>query len=157
MGNEKMGTILNVVKFVLAILGVVLVAWVIGSDPGAFNDLTMEQKEEFLNGGPMSGSMNYALGIILAGVILILGFFVYSLMLDAKKALKSVIGYALAAVLFFVFYGIVGGEMTPVALKDGIDESTVKASEAGLYLAIFAIAAGFLAMLISPLFRYLKN
>jgi hypothetical protein len=157
MGNEKIGTILNIVKFVLAILGVVLVAWVIGSDPGSFNDLTMEQKEEFLNGGPMSGSMNYALGIILAGVILILGFFVYSLMLDAKKALKSVIGYALAAALFFVFYGVVGGEMTPVALKDGIDESTVKASEAGLYLAIFAIAAGFVAMLISPLFRYLKN
>jgi hypothetical protein len=157
MGNEKIGTILNIVKFVLAILGVVLVAWVIGSDPGSFNDLTMEQKEEFLNGGPMSGSMNYALGIILAGVILILGFFVYSLMIDAKKALKSVIGYVLAAVLFFVFYGVVGGEMTPVALKDGIDESTVKASEAGLYLAIFAIAAGFVAMLISPLFRYLKN
>lgn len=157
MGNEKIGTILNIVKFVLAILGVVLVAWVIGSDPGSFNDLTMEQKEEFLNGGPMSGSMNYALGIILAGVILILGFFVYSLMLDAKKALKSVIGYVLAAVLFFLFYGVVGGEMTPVALKDGIDESTVKASEAGLYLAIFAIAAGFVAMLISPLFRYLKN
>jgi len=157
MGNEKIGTILNIVKFVLGILGVVLVAWVIGSDPGSFNDLTMEQKEEFLNGGPMSGSMNYALGIILAGVILILGFFVYSLMLDAKKALKSVIGYAAAALLFFVFFGIAGGEMTPVALKDGIDESTIKASEAGLYLAIFAIAVGFVAMLVSPLFRYLKN
>jgi hypothetical protein len=157
MGNEKIGTILNIVKFVLAILGVILVAWVIGSDPGAFNDLTMEQKEEFLNGAPMSGSMNYALGIIAAGILLILGFFVYSLVLDTKKALKSVIGYAAAALLFFVFYGIVGGEMTPVAMKDGVEASTVKASEAGIYLAIFAIAVGFVAMLVSPLFRYLKN
>ena len=157
MGNEKIGTILNIVKFVLAILGVVLVAWVIGSDPGAFNDLTMEQKEEFLNGAPMSGSINYALAIILIGVALILGFFVYSLMLDAKKAIKSVIGYVAAAILFFIFYAVAGGEMTPVAMKDGIDVSTIKASEAGLYLGILAIALGFLAMLISPLFRYLKN
>jgi hypothetical protein len=42
-------------------------------------------------------------------------------------------------------------------MKDGIEEGTIKASEAGLYLAIFSIAVGFVAMLVSPLFRYLKN
>lgn len=157
MGNDKVGTILNVVKFVLAILGIVLVAWVIGSDPGSVSELTVEEKEAFIAGGSMSGSMNYALGIILVGIILIVGFFIYSLMLDTKKALKSVLGYAFAGVAFLIFYMFAGGEMTPVAMKDGIEEGTIKASEAGLYLAIFSIAVGFVAMLVSPLFRYLKN
>ena len=157
MGNEKIGAILNIIKFVLAILGVILVAWVIGSDPGSISELTVEEKEAFIASGSMSGSMNYALGVILIGILLIVAFFVYSMMLDAKKALKSVIGYAIAGVAFLVFYMFAGGEMTPVAMKDGVDVGTIKASEAGLYLAIFAICIGFLAMLISPLFRYLKN
>jgi hypothetical protein len=157
MGNDKVGTILNVVKFVLAILGIVLVAWVIGSDPGAVSELTVEEKEAFIASGSMSGSMNYALGIIVVGIVLIVGFFVYNLMLDTKKALKSVLGYAFAGVAFLIFYMFAGGEMTPVAMKDGIEEGTIKASEAGLYLAIFSIAVGFVAMLVSPLFRYLKN
>jgi len=157
MGNDKMVTILNIIKFVLAILGVVLVGWVIKSDPGSVSELTVDEKEAFIASGSMSGSMNYALGVILVGIILILGFFVYNLILDTKKALKSVVGYAIAAIAFFVIYMFVGGESTPTSEKFGVDVGTIKASEAGLYLALIAIALGFIAMLVSPLFRYLKN
>lgn len=157
MGNDKLRTILNIVKFALALLGVVLVGWVIASDPGSVSELTVDQKEAFIDSASMSGSMNYALGVIVIGVILILGFFVYNLILDPRKALKSVIGYAIAAVVFFIFYMFVGGASTPTSEKFGVDVGTIKASEAGLYVALFAIAIGFLAMLVSPLFRYLKN
>jgi hypothetical protein len=157
MENAKLSSILNVIKFVLAILGVVLVAWVIGSDPGSISELSLEEKEAFIASSPMSGSMNYAIGIIIVGVVLIIGFFIYNVFLDAKKAIKPVIGYIIALIAFFVFFMFAGGEMTPIAEKNGVDVSTIKMSEAGLYLAIFAILLGFIAMLISPLFRYLKN
>jgi hypothetical protein len=148
---------LNILKIVLSVLGALFVVLAVVELPADLKSLTVEDQEAAMNNGKLGLMTTFTLFIVILGAILILGFFLVGLITDTKKTLKAVLGYALAGVAFLLFYAMAKGTVTPVAVKDGIAASTLKATEAGLYLTIFMVIVGFALMLVGPLFRYIKK
>jgi hypothetical protein len=159
MNDSKKMLLLNVIKIVLAVVGLILVfatIYALGG-MGVFKDMTLDEKNTVLNNTNLGLMTTFVILIVLIGAALIVGFFVFSLALDPKKALKSVAGYLLATVAFFVFYLIAKGTMIQAAYDKGIEQSTVKATEAGIYLTIAMVVVGFVLMLFGGLFKYIKK
>jgi hypothetical protein len=159
MNDSKKLMMLNIIKIVLAVIGLILVALTIKEFSGIadIKDMTLDQKDAVIAKPILAGMTMFVLAVILLGAILIVAFFIFSVALDPKKALKSVAGYLLAGLAFLVFYFAVKGTMTPVAIEKGIETSTVKATEAGIYLTIAMVFVGFFLMLFGGLFKYIKK
>jgi hypothetical protein len=150
-------TMLNVLKIAIGILGALFVVLAIANLPGDLKSLTVEEQNAAMNNSQLGLMTNFTLFVVLFGAILIVGFFAYGLINDPKKTVKAVAGYLAAGLAFLIFYAVAKGTVTPVAVKDGITSSTLKATEAGLYLTIFMVIVGFALMLVGPLFRYIKK
>ena len=148
---------LNILKIAIGILGALYVVLAIANLPGDLKSLTVEEQDAAMNNSQLGLMTNFTVFVVLFGAILIVGFFVYGLISDTKKTIKAVSGYLAAGLAFLIFYAVAKGTSTPVAVKDGISTSTLKATEAGLYLTIFMVIVGFALMLIGPLFRYIKK
>jgi hypothetical protein len=157
MTSVKKTMFLNILKVVLGVLGVLFVLLAVVDLPADLKSLTVEDQEAALNNSKLGLMTSFTLFIVILGAILIVGFFLFGLITDTKKTLRAVLGYALAGLAFLIFYAIAKGSVTPVAVKDGISSSTLKATEAGLYLTIFMVVIGFVLMLVGPLFRYIKK
>jgi hypothetical protein len=148
---------LNILKIALGVLGALFVLLAVVKLPADLKSLTVEEQQAALNNPQLSLVTNFTLFLVLLGAILIVVFFLFGLISDPKKTIRSVIGYLVAGVAFLIFYAAAKGTVTPMAEKFGIEQSTLKATEAGLYLTIFMVIVGFALMLVGPLFRYIKK
>ncbi len=148
---------LNVLKIALGVLGSLFVLLAVMELPGDMKGLTLEEQQATYANSKLGLMTNFVMFVVILGAILVVAFFLYGLVTDTKKTLKAVIGYLLAGLGFLVFYAIAKGAITPAAVKHDVDVSTLKMTEAGLYLTIFMVIAGFALMLVGPLFRYLKK
>lgn len=148
---------LNILKIALGVLGALFVLLAVAKLPADLKSLTVEEQDAAMNNGQLGLMTNFTLFLVLLGAILIVGFFLFGLINDPKKTVKAVIGYLAAGVGFLIFYAAAKGTVTPMAEKFGIEQSTLKATEAGLYLTIFMVIVGFALMLVGPLFRYIKK
>jgi len=157
MTSSTKTMILNILKITLSVLGALFVVLAVIDLPADLKSLTVEDQEAAMANTKLGMMTSFTLFIVILGAILILAFFLFGLITDTKKTLKAVLGYALAGVAFLLFYLMAKGTVTPVAVKDGIAASTLKATEAGLYLTIFMVIVGFALMLVGPLFRYIKK
>lgn len=159
MNDSKKMLMLNGIKIVLSVVGLILVFATMYAlnGMGVFKDMTYDEKNAVLNNNNLGMMTSFVMLVVLLGAMLIVGFFIFSLMLDPKKAIKSVVGYLLAGVAFFIFYLIAKGTMIQVAFDKGIEQSTVKATEAGIYLTIAMVVVGFVLILFGGLFKYIKK
>lgn len=153
--NKNM--MLNILKIAIGILGALFVVLAIANLPGDLKSLTVEEQDAAMNNSQLGLMTNFTLFVVLFGAILIVGFFVYGLINDTKKTVKAVSGYLASGLAFLIFYALAKGTATPISVKDGVTNSTLKAAEAGLYLTIFMVIVGFALMLVGPLFRYIKK
>lgn len=157
MNSSNKTTILNILKVVLGVLGALFVVLAVLSLPADLKSQTVEAQQAAMQNGKLGLMTGFTIFIVILGAVLILGFFLFGLITDTKKTLRAVLGYAIAGVAFLLFYLVAKGTMTPIAFKDGVSTSTLKATEAGLYLTIFMVAVGFILMLVGPLFKYIKK
>jgi hypothetical protein len=159
MNDSMKLMILNIVKIFLAIVGLILVVWTISSLSGTadFKDMSMAEKKELMNNSALSAMTQFVMWIVIIGAKLILLFFLFSIKLNPVSALKSVAGIILSAIAFLIFYLAAKGTMISVAVEKDIEQSVVKATEAGLYLTIFMVVVGFILMLFGGLFKYIKK
>jgi hypothetical protein len=148
---------LNILKIAIGILGALFVVLAIANLPGDLKSLTVEEQTAAMNNSQLRLMTNFTMFVVLFGAVLIVGFFAYGLISDPKKTVKGVAGYLAAGLAFLIFYAVAKGTTTPISVKDGISISTLKATEAGLYLTIFMVIVGFALMLVGPLFRYIKK
>lgn len=148
---------LNVLKIALGLLGALFVLLAVFELPGDMKSLTLEEQAATYENTKLGLMTNFVIFIVILGAILVVGFFLYGLVTDTKKTIKAVIGYLLAGLGFVVFYAVAKGTITPAAVKHGVEASTIKITEAGLYLTLFMVVVGFALMLVGPLFRYIKK
>lgn len=148
---------LNVLKIALGLLGALFVLLAVFELPGDMKSLTLEEQAATYENTKLGLMTNFVIFIVILGAILVVGFFLYGLVTDTKKTIKAVIGYLLAGLGFVVFYAVAKGTITPAAVKHGVEASTIKTTEAGLYLTLFMVVVGFALMLVGPLFRYIKK
>lgn len=159
MNDSKKMLMLNGIKIILSVVGLILVFATMYAlnGMGVFKDMTYDEKNVVLNNNNLGMMTSFVMLVVLLGAMLIVGFFIFSLALDPKKAIKSVVGYLLAGAAFFIFYLAAKGTMIQVATEKGIEQSTVKATEAGIYLTIAMVLVGFVLILFGGLFKYIKK
>jgi hypothetical protein len=157
MNSTKKSMLLNVLKIVLGVLGALFVLLAVFALPGDVKELNLEEKTAALNNSKFGLMMGFTIFIVILGAVLIVGFFLFGLITDTKKTLKAVLSYAISGFAFLVLYVFAKGSLTQVAVKEGISTSTLKATEAGLYLTFFMVIVGFLLMLIGPFFKHIKK
>lgn len=155
MDAKKLTLIMNVLKFGLVGLGVILCLTL-------FNGPNMEsplaEQADFREGASLGLATSYTGFIFFAGIGLILLFFVVQLISNPKKTIISIVGLLAALVLYFIIsMGGTSDTNESLALRDPVSLETIASTTAGLWTAIIGVVAGLVLVLLGPLMgRYRK-
>lgn len=158
MNNVKFASIMNIVKIVIAVLGVGLS---ISLFFGPNTDATTEAITEFREGASLSGAIWYFIVIFLSCIGLILAFFLFQLISNPKRTVMSIIGIVAALVFYLIYLGI-GTSDTSETLQFSeslgeISNSTVTTTTAGIYTVLTGLALALLAIILSPVMGKLRK
>lgn len=134
---------MTILKAVLVFIGVVFCIFLFGG-PNA--EAESEVRNEFMDGWKLGAAIGYTRFIIIAGVGLILAFFIVQLITNTKKTLFSIIGLVVALIIYLIFLAM-GSNDTNESLKlvgDVMveDQSTISSTTAGIYTLITCIVIG---------------
>lgn len=145
MNSNKLGLLLNVIKFGLAGLGVILAAFLF-MGPNA--ETTMEVQTEFREGSTMNAAIYYFIAILLAGAGLVLLFFLFNLISQPKKTVMSIIGIIVALVIYLIF-SMMGSADTneSLALRDPVEQGTINSTTAGIFTVGFILVVAVIVTL----------
>jgi hypothetical protein len=137
MNEKKMNLIGNVIKLSLIAIGVILSLMII-SGPNV--NAGKEAVETFRDGFKLSAAMNFILIILAICILVIIAFYVLLLITDFKKAIKSMIGVILFAVLYFIL-SMIGSSDTSetLALRNPVADATIDSTHAGLVCVIIGL------------------
>ena len=155
MDSKKLSLIINIGKFALAGLGLIVFILVIG---GPNTDADKAIQEEFRDGAKLSMAIGYLFLIIGLGVAAILFFFVLQLISNTKRTVMSIIGI-IAALLVYLVLLMIGSSDTQetLALRIPVEEGTINTTTAGLWTAIIGIAIAILVWVLSPLMGKMRK
>lgn len=160
MENEKKLNIIGIIIKVI-IIAPALIAGLMVMGSGVNADSALEVKQDFMNSLSFSAAMNISFITIIAAVVLILAFFALLLISRPKTAIKSVLGIIVAAVVFFILYGI-GSSDTEESLQlaKGISASdaTLDFTQAGIFTALIAlVVCSILAFFMGFIVKLIRN
>jgi hypothetical protein len=155
ISNKNIPLFLNILKATLAGLGVLFCFLVIG---GPNVNEKIEVVEAFRDSTKMNLAIYYMIGLISAGVVLILLFFLIQLITQSKKTVMSIIGILAALVVYLIFY-VAGTSDTSASLllKNPVSDGVVVTTTAGLYTVGVALFAGILAIVVFPIINFFKK
>lgn len=156
---EKSNTIGMIIKAVIIIPIIIFGALVMFSGINVDTSTTAEVSE-FAAGPVMSGATIFSFAAIALCAVLIVVFFVYLLITDPIRAIKSILGILVAAAIFLILY-FAGTSTTPedLNLPEAITASqkTVDFTNAGVVTAFIAIGAALLAIVIGSLLNLVRK
>lgn len=144
---------LDVLKIVLVAVGVG-VCLMLFSIPSV-STYTGEMKDEMLakyrEQTELGLAITYLSGLIIAGVVIVLGFFVFSAIIRPKKTLMSIIGLSVSLLVFFILFGA-GSKDVPadLALKVEFTQNSIDLATAGIYTVTACIGFGVLVIILGP-------
>lgn len=160
MDSEKKLNILGlIIKIGIAVPALILGFITMTAGVNAESDEVV--KQNFMDNFAFSGVMNISFYAIIAAVILVLLFFVISLITRPVAAIKSILGIIVAGVLFFILYSM-GTTDTVESLGVTGDitasEATLNFTHAGMYTAIIGLViCSVLAMLMGFIVKLIRN
>lgn len=148
MNEKKMNMISSIIKFSLIAIGVVLCLLVINGPNATADEAAVTKFRE---------STELGLAISFTGILiftctgLVLLFFVGLLITNFKKAVKSIIGIILFALLYIVL-NIIGTSDTSDSLhiKNAVSDATVDSTHAGLVTCLIGLTLAVLAVVVGP-------
>lgn len=138
MNGKKVLMISNAVKIALIVIGVIACALVFNGP-----NVTEGEKavETFREGASLSFAFTFT-GILLflcTGIVVL--FYVMLLITDFKKAIKSMIGIIIFAILFYIIYAIGTADTSEsLALKNAVSDDTVDSTHAGIITSIIGLS-----------------
>ena len=147
--------VLTLVRFALVIVGV-------GASFLLFNGPSVADGKAavaaYRESSELGFAINYTLGLILLGIVVIIGFFVFSIIIQPKKTLLSIVGLLVSAALFFIIFTVgTSDNQDSLSLKMEASQNVVNLASAGIYTIGLCIGIGFLAIVLGPLMgRYRK-
>lgn len=145
MDSKKLNLFMNIIKYGLVAVGVIACILVIGG-PNA--EAPLEDQDSFREGGQLGMAINYTLLIILAGVAVVLVFFILQLITNTKKTVMSIIGLLAALVIYLLIWAM-GTSDTNETLKLAedvqVEQGTIATTTAGLYTVIIAVFVAIIA------------
>lgn len=147
MDSKILGYVLNGLKFLVAIFGIILFVLIVSG----------ETNEE-LN-GPVSNALSLSQYVVYACAITILGFGIYHVARDVKKNIPILIGIALFCIILFIGYSMAdGSEMTVVngPNVELITSTVSKWSGAGLKMLYVLLGITLLVSLFSEVKKLIR-
>ncbi|MDG1841702.1 MAG: hypothetical protein P8I93_05085 [Crocinitomicaceae bacterium] len=155
ISNKNIPLFLNILKATLAGLGVLFCILVIG---GPNVNEKIEVVEAFRDSTKMDLAIYYMIGLISAGVVLILLFFLIQLITQSKKTVMSIIGILAALVIYLIFYAAGTSDTSAsLLLKNPVSDGVVVTTTAGLYTVGVALFAGIVAIVVFPIINFFKK
>lgn len=155
MDAKKTALMLNVIKFLLAGVGVIACILVIN---GPNTNAGSQAVEKFRDGFEMSFAMLFTIAVIFACVALILVFFVLQFIGQPKKTAMSIMGILLSLLVYIVFYlGGTSDTSKSLLLKNEVSDSVVVTTTAGLYTTFVALAVAVIVIIGLPIYNYFKK
>jgi len=140
---------INILKFALVIIGV-------GSSFLLFNGPAVTQGPaaiaEFRESAEMDFAIWFTIGLLIFAMAVVVGFFIWSLIIQPKKTIISIIGLVVCFLVYLVFMGIgTTDTVQSLALKGNtISQGVVDTTSAGIYTIAFCLIVGFVVILIGP-------
>ena len=155
ISNKNIPLFLNILKATLAGLGVLFCFLVIG---GPNVNEKIEVVEAFRDSTKMDLAILYMIGLISAGVVLILLFFLIQLITQSKKTVMSIIGILAALIIYLIFYAAGTSDTSAtLLLKNPVSDGVVATTTAGLYTVGVALFAGIVAIVVFPIINFFKK
>ena len=145
----KAKLITSIISYILIAIGVVSSLLVIG---GPNVTAGKEVLEKFRESTEMSLAINYMIFILIAGIALVIIFFVFQLATQPKKTLVSILGLIVAAIIYVIFLSAGTSDTSEsLALKNPVSVEVVKHTTAGLYTVGVSLVVGLLVIVAGPL------
>lgn len=91
------------------------------------------------------------------GALFLIVFFVIQIIRDPKGSLQSIVMLVGTIILYFIFTAMGSSEMTPEAIKMGLDASTMKSIDAYLFLTYTFMAAAGAALVAMFVYNTIRN
>lgn len=160
MENEKKLNIIGlVIKLVFAVPA--LITGVIVMASGVNAESPKLEQAEFMDSFAFGAVMNLSFITIILAAFLVVAFFVALLASRPVVAIKSILGIVIAAVVFFILYGIGTTDTVESLQFSGSHTATQKEldfTHAGIITTILAITVcGALALLMGYVMKLVKN
>jgi hypothetical protein len=155
MSAKKINLLLNIIKFGLGGLGVVL-SMLLFYAPNV--SAGTEAVEAYRDGAQMSYAIwfTFALMFLLLGIVLL--FFFLELISRPKKTIIAILGIFVSLIVYFILIGIGTSDTTDtLLLKNPVSQGVVDTTTAGVYTIMVGMAIGVLVIVLGPLMgRYRK-
>lgn len=157
MDTKKLNLYMSILKIALVAIGVLACLFLFN---GADMNSTVEDQESFRDGAKMGFSIGFTGFLLIAGVGLILLFFVMQLISNPKKTVMSIIGLIASLVLYLLLW-VMGTSDSNDSLRLAEDvqvaQGTINSTSAGLYLVIILIVVAVVAAVASPIMGMIKK
>lgn len=155
MSAKNINLLLNIIKFGLGGLGVVL-SMLLFYAPNV--SAGTEAVESYRDGAQMSYAIwfTFALMFLLLGIVLL--FFFLELISRPKKTIIAILGIFVSLITYFILMGIGTSDTTDtLLLKNPVSQGVVDTTTAGVYTIMVGMAVGVLVIVLGPLMgRYRK-
>lgn len=155
MKSNKLDLAMNVLKFGLVAIGVILSLLIING-PNA--EQTTMEIETFRESATLGAAITYSGLLLFLCVAVVVLFFIVQLISNPKKTIFSIIGIIVAFVLYFII-SMIGTADTnaSLALRDPVSNSTINSTSAGLYTVIIGLAVSILVIILGPFMGRLRK
>ena len=157
MDTKKLNLYMSILKIALVAIGVIACLFLFG---GADMNSSIEDQVSFRDGAKMGFSIGFTGFLLIAGVGLILLFFVVQLISNPKKTIMSIIGVVASLVLYLILL-VAGTSDTNDSLKlvDDVQvaQGTIGSTTAGIYLVIILIVVAVAAAVAAPIMAMFKK
>lgn len=155
MKSNKVDLVLNLLKFVLGGIGVILCMLIFNGPNG---EDTLVDQVAFRDGAKLGATISYTGIIMFACAAIIVLFFFVQLVSNPKKTILSIIGVIIALVIYLVIR-MIGTDDTnaSLALRDPVSDSSINATSAGIYTIFIGMAISVLVIVLGPFMGRLRK
>lgn len=148
MKSNKLDLAMNILKFGLVAIGVILCLLIING-PNAEQPIL--EQETFREGASLGAAISYSGLLLFACAAVVVLFFVVQLITNTKRTVFSIIGIIVAFVIYFVISMMgTSDDNASLALRDPVSLSTINSTSAGLYTVIIGLVISVLVIVLGP-------
>ena len=155
MKSNKVDLALNVLKFVLGGIGVILCMLIFNGPNG---EDTLVDQVAFRDGAKLGATISYTGIIMFACAAIIVLFFFVQLVTNTKKTILSIIGILIALGVYLIIR-MMGTDDTnaSLALRDPVSDSSINATSAGIYTIFVGLIVSVLVIILGPFMGRLRK
>ena len=156
MNATKLNLISRIFQYLSIAVGVVLSIFILMSGPSVADG--KEAIEKFRESAEMNAAIYFILFILLTGVAMVIGFFIFQIIQSPKRTILSIIGIVLSLIVYMIFY-LLGTSDTKdtLALRNPVSDGVVLTTTAGLYTVSILLFVGLVVIIAGPFMGRLRK